>query len=193
MTTKVTLLAGKYTFSYSLALVHAPSGCGGWLEGPGSAPPYGRVPLRVQGAARRCLGRAVTAWRGRSLSCPVTCQWPVGDVRQDGLVHPSLRRAPPVLSGVLGSMARPEELAAGRSVPAVVSVRVLCAAAGLFGRPCRGALACGRPGGGDEGGEAGSGGRCPSGEHPGPLVRTHLPPAFRGPAYGAPGRRFGLP
>ena len=177
----------------SLALVHVPGGCRGWLEGPGPGHPYGRVPLRIRGAARRCLSRAITASVGRSLSCPLMCEWPVGDVRQGGLVRPSLRCARPGLSGVPGRRARPGGLAAGGSVPAVASVRVPWVANGLLWPPPAARPGGQAAGGGGTGGVSpASGGRCPSGEHPGPLVRTPLPRAFRSLAHRGPGRRFGL-
>ena len=93
-----------------------------------------------------------------------------GAVRQGGLGHPSLRRARPGLSGVLRRRARPAGLAAGRSVPAVVSARVPCAAGGLLRSLPPHAPACGRPGGGGGLG----GGRSP-GEYPGLLAPTLLP------------------
>ena len=144
----------------ALALVHVPGGCGGQLEGPGPGPPYGGVPLRVQGAARRRLGRAFTALGGGggALSL-VPCSVRVAArVRQGGLVRPSLRRARPGLSGVLGHQARPWGVAAGGLVPAVVSVRVPCTAGGLLASPPPRALARGLPG---EGGAVPVGGSRP--------------------------------
>ena len=182
--------------------VHFPGGCGEWLGGPGPGPPQRSGSLACPGAARRCPGRAtparqptarVTAWWGRSPSRPVMCEWPRGGVQQGGLMRPFPRPAWPGLSGVLQREVRPGGLAAGGSVPVVVSACAPCAAGSLLRSPpstCPGARAAW--GGGTGGLGPGSGGWCPSGVHLRPLACTPLRPAIRGLAHWAPGRRFGL-
>ena len=50
----------------SLALVHAPGGCGGWLAGPGPGPPYAGFPCASGGGSAlpgprgHCLGAAIS-------------------------------------------------------------------------------------------------------------------------------------
>ena len=165
----------------------SPAAMRGGLKAQAWAPYYCRGPLRVRGAALRRLGRAVTAWGGGalSLSCPVACQWLVGGVRQGGLVRSSLRRARTGLSGVLRRRARPGGLAAGGSVPAVVSIRVLCAAGGLLQSPPLRALARGQlGGGGDQGGGHRLWGLVPVGGAPRAADPYSPPPALQGRATG---------
>ena len=145
--------------------------------GAGSASPEPRGHCLGGGSLSRALWRASGWWGvcGRVASCAPPC-----DMLGGGCL------------ATLGAGRGTGGLQlAGQSLPSCPSVcRALLAA--CYGPPNRAPWrAGGRGGGGGRGPGPSSGGRCPSGEHPGPLVHTLHPPALRGPAHGAPGRRVG--